>query len=121
MARAVSVALRGVEQELEKLASQGGSRSLLEPCAQGGGWPHAGGGDLVPQVGERGTHPSGGGVDALEARAEEEDAATVKSNTPRTALGMAVRAAARCSGQQRRGGFGPRRAQTGAGRTRAEA
>jgi hypothetical protein len=124
MVRAASVALQGVEQELEKLMSRGGSRSLLEPRAQGGergGCPHAGGGDLVPQVGERGTHPRGGGVDALEARAEEEDAATVKSNAPRAALGIAVRAAARCSGQQWRGGFGPRRARTGAGRTRAEA
>jgi hypothetical protein len=73
MARAASVAPRVVKQELEKLASRGGSCSLLEPHAQGGeggGCPHAEGGDLVPQVGERGTHPLGGGVDALEARAE---------------------------------------------------
>jgi hypothetical protein len=97
MARAASVALRGVEQELEKLASRGGSRSLLEPRAQGGeggGCPHAGGGDLVPQVGERGMHLRSSGVDALEARAEE-DAATAKSNALRAALGMAVRAMAR--------------------------
>jgi hypothetical protein len=115
------MALRGVEQELEKLVSRGGSRSLLEPRAQGGegsGCPHVGGDDLVPQVGERGTHPRGDGVDALEARAEEEDATMVKSNAPRAALGMAVWAAARCSGQQRRGGLGQRRARTGAGRTR---
>jgi hypothetical protein len=72
--------VRGVEQELEKLASRGGSRSLLEPRAQGGeggGRPRAEGGDLVPQVGERGTHPRGGGVDALEARAEADEVGVV--------------------------------------------
>jgi hypothetical protein len=72
--------VRGVEQELEKLASRGGSRSLLEPGAQGGeggGRPRAEGGDLVPQVGERSTHPRGGGVDALEARAEADEVGVV--------------------------------------------
>jgi hypothetical protein len=77
MARVAPVAQRGVEQELEKLTSRGGSRSLLEPRVQDGGRPHVEGGDVVPQVGERGTHPRGGGVDAHEARAEADEVGVV--------------------------------------------
>lgn len=70
----------GVEQQLEKLACSRGSRALLEAgaeCGEPGGRSGAEGGDLVPELGERGPHARGGGIDALEAGAEADEVCVV--------------------------------------------
>ena len=72
--------MRSVEQQLEKLSRGSGRRPLLEPRperGQSGRRPRAEARDLVPEVRQRRPHPRGGGVDALEARAESDEVRVV--------------------------------------------
>lgn len=70
----------GVKQELKQLARGSSGSPLLKSHPERGKRgrrPSAEGGDLIPEVSERGAHARGGGVDALEAGAEADEVGVV--------------------------------------------